>query len=239
MKMTATTNTGPSNTTTTDAKIKVLLADDQKMIRQGFGYVIGLQSDMELAGEAADGSEAVALAMQLRPDIILMDIQMPGMTGIEAARTILGRLPQTKIVILTTFNDPDYIYQVIRSGAVGYLLKDADVEDMLEAVRSAYRGEAVYRTDLAAGALSRALASGGSAIPGSEAAKPLLLEPLTEREQEILQEMAYGLRNDRIAQKLVITEGTVKSHVHRILQKFGCEDRTQVVVIALRHGMVK
>ncbi|MGO4110364.1 response regulator [Paenibacillus sp. YAF4_2] len=230
MTSTTTTNTKP------DGKINVLLADDQKMIRQGFGYVISLQSDMELVGEAADGHEAVTLALKLRPDIILMDIQMPGMTGIEAAQTIMRELPQVKIVILTTFNDSDYIYQVIRSGAVGYLLKDADVEDMLEAVRSAYRGEAVYRTDLAADALSRAVAS-GCIIPEAET-KPLL-EPLTEREQEILQEMAYGLRNDRIAQKLVITEGTVKSHVHRILQKFGCEDRTQVVVTALRHGMVK
>ncbi|QHW31738.1 response regulator transcription factor [Paenibacillus rhizovicinus] len=233
MTPTSTTTT----TTTTDDKIKVLLADDQKMIRQGFGYVINLQNDMELVGEAADGNEAVELALALRPDIILMDIQMPGMTGIEAAQTIMKQLPQAKIVILTTFNDPDYIYQVIRSGAVGYLLKDADVEDMLGAVRSAYRGEAVYRTDLAADALSRAVAS-GCIIPEA-GTKPVLLEALTEREQEILQEMAYGLRNDSIARKLVITEGTVKSHVHRILQKFGCEDRTQVVVTALRHGMVK
>ncbi|QHT59056.1 response regulator transcription factor [Paenibacillus lycopersici] len=226
-----------ATSTTNDGKISVLLADDQKMIRQGFGYVISLQDDLVLVGEAADGHEAVELALKLRPDIILMDIQMPGMTGIEAARTIVRQLPQTKIVVLTTFNDPDYIYEVIRCGAVGYLLKDADVEDMLEAVRSAYRGEAVYRTDLAADALSRAVASG--CILPEAGAKPALLEPLTEREQEILQEMAYGLRNDRIARKLVITEGTVKSHVHRILQKFGCEDRTQVVVMALRHGMVK
>ncbi|MBO7745711.1 response regulator transcription factor [Paenibacillus sp. MWE-103] len=223
--------------TTTDGKIKVLLADDQKMIRQGFGYVIGLQDDMTLAGEAADGREAVAQALALRPDIILMDIQMPQMTGIEAAKAILRQLPNVKIVVLTTFNDPDYIYEVIRAGAVGYLLKDADVEDMLEAVRSAHRGEAVYRTDLAAGALSRAVSS-ACLVPDAGAAPPLP-EPLTEREREILQEMAYGLRNDRIAQKLFITEGTVKSHVHRILQKFGCEDRTQVVVAALRHGMVK
>jgi DNA-binding NarL/FixJ family response regulator len=219
--------------------INVLLVDDQKMIRQGFSYVISLQDDMTIVGEAADGKEAVAQALALRPDIILMDIQMPGMTGIEASQAIIKQLPSVKIVILTTFNDPDYIYEVIRSGAVGYLLKDADVEDMLEAVRSAHRGEAVYRTDLAADALSRAIST-SYFIPNSAAGEDApLLEPLTEREQEILQEMAYGLRNDRIAQKLFISEGTVKSHVHRILHKFGCEDRTQVVVTALRRGMVK
>jgi DNA-binding NarL/FixJ family response regulator len=220
-----------------DEKIKVLLADDQTMIRQGFGYVIGLQSDMMLVGEASDGNEAVDMAIEHHPDVILMDIQMPCMSGIEAAQEIMKRLRETKIVILTTFDDQEYIYQGIRSGAIGYLLKDAEVEDMLEAVRSAFRGEAVYKTGLAANALSRVVSS-GFIIPGT-GSKPLLLEPLTDREQEILQEIAYGLRNDQIAQKLIITEGTVKSHVHRILQKFGCEDRTQVVITALRNGMVK
>ncbi|WP_156411083.1 response regulator [Paenibacillus sp. Soil787] len=220
-----------------DEKIKVLLADDQTMIRQGFGYVVGLQNDMQLIGEASDGKEAVDMAVKCRPDVILMDIQMPCMSGIEATQEIMKRLPETKIVILTTFDDQEYIYQGIRLGAVGYLLKDADVEDMLEAVRSAFRGEAVYKTGFAAKALSRVAAS-GFIIPGTSH-KPPLLEPLTEREQGVLQEMAYGLRNDQIAQKLMITEGTVKSHVHRILQKIGCEDRTQVVVAALRNGMVK
>jgi DNA-binding NarL/FixJ family response regulator len=220
-----------------DEKIKVLLADDQTMIRQGFGYLIGLQSDMLLVGEAADGKEAVDMAVERQPDVILMDIQMPCMSGIEAAQEIMKRLPETKIVILTTFDDQEYIYQGIRSGAIGYLLKDAEVEDMLEAVRSAFRGEAVYKTGLAANALSRVVSS-GFIFPGT-GTKPPLLEPLTDREQEILQEIAYGLRNDQIAQKLIITEGTVKSHVHRILQKFGCEDRTQVVITALRNGMVK
>jgi DNA-binding NarL/FixJ family response regulator len=222
----------------TEEKIKVLLADDQTMIRQGFGYVIGLQADMMLVGEASDGQEAVELAEMQRPHVILMDIQMPRMTGIEATQEIMARLPKTKIVILTTFDDQEYLYRIIRAGAVGYLLKDAAVEEMLEAVRSAFRGEAVYKTGLAAHALSRVVATGG--LPGVvEAGDRQQPEPLTEREQEILQEMAYGLRNDQIARKLVISEGTVKSHVHRILQKFGCEDRTQVVVAALRSGLVK
>jgi DNA-binding NarL/FixJ family response regulator len=218
-------------------KIKVILADDQTMIRQGFGYVIGLQDDMQMIGEASDGKKALNMALDLHPDVILMDIQMPHLSGIDATREIMKRLPKTKIVILTTFDDQEYIYQGIRSGAVGYLLKDSDVEDMLEAVRSAFRGEAVYKTGLAAKALSR-VADTGFNVPRLENKSPLL-EVLTEREREILQEMAYGLRNDQIAKKLVITEGTVKSHVHRILQKFGCEDRTQVVVMALRNGMVE
>ncbi|HJV31260.1 MAG TPA: response regulator transcription factor [Bacillales bacterium] len=217
-----------------EEKINVMLVDDQTMIRQGFGYVIGLQSDMKLIGEASNGREALDMAIERHPDVILMDIQMPCMSGIEATQEIMKQLPKTKIVILTTFDDQEYIYQGIRSGAVGYLLKDSEVEDMLGAIRSAFRGEAVYKTGLAAGALSRVAASGFT--PSD---KVPLLDPLTDREQEILQEMAYGLRNDQIAQKLMITEGTVKSHVHRILQKFGCEDRTQVVVIALRNGMVK
>ncbi|MFH5184120.1 response regulator [Paenibacillus sp. TAB 01] len=216
--------------------IKVMLVDDQTMIRQGFGYVIGLQDDMQLVGEASDGQEAAALTAELRPDVILMDIQMPRMSGIEATQAIMEQWPETKIVILTTFDDQDYIYEGIRAGAVGYLLKDAEVESMLETVRSAFRGEAVYKSKLAANALLR-MASSGTALPASEKKSPLP-EPLTEREQQILQEMAYGLRNEQIAQKLFITEGTVKSHVHRILQKFGCEDRTQAVVIALRSGMV-
>lgn len=207
------------------------------MIRQGFGYVIGLQSDMQLVGEASDGIEAVGMAMDRQPDVILMDIQMPRMTGIEAAMEIMKRAPGRKIVMLTTFDDQDYIYQGIRAGAVGYLLKDSDVEDMLEAIRAAFRGEAMYRTGQAANALMKA-ASASFAIPAAGRTAPLP-EPLTDRELEILQEMAYGLRNDQIAGKLYIAEGTVKSHVHRILQKLGCGDRTQAVVAALRGGMVK
>ncbi|OCT11224.1 DNA-binding response regulator [Paenibacillus pectinilyticus] len=221
----------------TENKIKVLLVDDQTLIRQGFGYVIGVQDDMELVGEAADGQEALEMAILYKPNVILMDVQMPRMTGIEATQAILSRLPQTKIVILTTFNDKEYIYQGIRAGAVGYLLKDAEVEDMLGTIRAVFRGEAVFRTGLAADVLSRVAASGLTAADSNQ--ESLLAEPLTAREKDILQEMAYGLRNDQIAQKLMISEGTVKTHVHHILQKFEVEDRTQVVVLALRNGLVK
>lgn len=215
--------------------IKVLLADDQTMIRQGLAYIINLQKDMQLVGEAADGNEAVRLTSDTKPDVILMDVQMPGRSGIEATREIIRVIPEVKVVILTTFEVQDYVIEGIRAGAVGYLLKDADTEIMLEAIRAAYRGEAVYRTGMAASALSQALASESKGHRGEFN----LLEPLTEREQEVLQQMSYGLRNDQIAEVLFITEGTVKTHIHRILQKFGAEDRTQLVVMALRNGLVK
>lgn len=166
-----------------EERIHVLLVDDQVMIRQGFGYVIGLQNDMKLSGEATNGKEAVEMALKSQPDVILMDIQMPSMSGIEATEEIMKRLPQTKIVILTTFDDQEYIYQGIRTGAVGYLLKDADVEDMLDAIRSAFRGEAVYRTSLAASALSRIAT--GTYFVFQEKQSPSSFESLTEREQEI------------------------------------------------------
>ncbi|MGG1513958.1 response regulator transcription factor [Paenibacillus oryzisoli] len=216
--------------------IQVMLVDDQTLIRQGFGYVIGVQPDMTLVGEAADGEEAVKLALSTKPDVILMDVQMPRMTGIQATQAILAQRPQTKIVILTTFNDEAYIYEGIRAGAVGYLLKDADTEDMLETVRAVYRGEAVFRTGLAAHVLTKLATSSAAAAPAPQAE---LVEPLTPREKDILQEMAYGLRNDQIAAKLFISEGTVKTHVHHILQKLGAEDRTQAVVYALRNGLAQ
>ncbi|TBL76086.1 response regulator [Paenibacillus thalictri] len=222
--------------------IRILLVDDQTMIRQGLGYVIRLQPDMEVVGEAADGEAAVERCLASKPDVVLMDVQMPKLTGIEAAKQIIDALPDTKIVILTTFDVQEYVYEGIRAGAVGYLLKDADSEDMLQAIRSAYRGEAVYRTAKAGQALSDVLSereTGGLTAAYKEHSDACLLEPLTGRELEVLQQMAYGLRNDQIAVKLTISEGTVKAHVHRILQKLAVDDRTQAVVYAIRQGMVQ
>lgn len=194
-----------------------------------------MQKDMQLIGEAADGDEAVKSALETKPDVILMDVQMPGRSGIDATKEIVRQMPEVKVVILTTFEVQDYVFEGIRAGAVGYLLKDADTDVMLESIRAAFRGEAVYRTGMAAGALSRAL------IPESKGSwgEINLLEPLTEREHEVLQQMSYGLRNDQIAEALFISEGIVKTHIHRILQKFGAEDRTQLVVLALRNGLVE
>ncbi|KEO83848.1 response regulator [Tumebacillus flagellatus] len=237
-------------------KIRVVLVDDQKMIRQGFGYVINVQPDMQVAGEAENGEEAVRVVLEQQPDVVLMDVQMPIKTGIEATREIIAQLPQTKVVILTTFDVHEYVFEGIRAGAVGYLLKDSDAQEMLDVIRAAQRGEAIYRTATAAQALGQMLASSQSSAPpaqtetasrkteptppaGQIASNFQLLEPLTERELDVLQQMAYGLRNDAIAQKLTISEGTVKTHVHRILQKFGVDDRTQAVVVALRNRLVQ
>ncbi|MEJ8545109.1 response regulator [Brevibacillus borstelensis] len=220
-------------------KIKVLLVDDQTMIRQGLGYVIQMQPDMEVVGEAADGEEAIEKAAACQPDVILMDVQMPKCSGIEATRQILKQSPRIKVLILTTFDIQNYVVDGIRAGAVGYMLKDADSQEMLELIRSAYQGAVLFHTGTAAKALAELLRS-----QQPEAAEPtekgyVLLEDLTDRELDVLQQLAYGFRNDQIAQNLFISEGTVKTHVHRILQKMGVEDRTQAVALALRHKLVK
>lgn len=225
-------------------KIRVALADDQVLIRQGLRYIVNTQDDMEVVGEAADGAEAVLLTKRTHPDLVLMDIQMPRMTGIEATRAILTADPQVRVVLLTTFDVDEYVYEGIRAGAVGYLLKDAQARDLFDAIRAAHRGEAIYRTSAAARMLAQALAPDEASRPGAEPADehgpgPRLLEPLTERERDVLQHMAYGKRNLEIAELLCVTEGTVKTHVHRILQKLNAEDRTQAVVFAIRQRLVK
>ncbi|MEK8127620.1 response regulator transcription factor [Paenibacillus filicis] len=213
--------------------IRVLLADDQPLIRHGLRVIINAQPDMEVAAEAGDGREAIAQAERVRPDVLLMDVQMPVCSGIEATRAISMLLPESQVVILTTFDLEQYVYDGIRAGAVGYLLKDAPPDELVEAIRAASRGEAVFRTAAAARAIRQAV---HPAAP-PELQTPLT-QPMTERELEVLQQMAYGLRNEEIAAKLFIGESTVKTHVHRILQKIGAEDRTQAVVYAIRNRIV-
>ncbi|WP_432774124.1 response regulator transcription factor [Brevibacillus gelatini] len=219
-------------------KIRVILVDDQNMIRQGLGYVIQMQPDMEVVGEAADGEEAVELVGKIAPDVVLMDVQMPKMSGIEATRKIMNAHPAVKVLILTTFDNHNYVVEGIRAGAVGYMLKDADSQEMLDLIRRAFQGEALFHTVTAAKALAEALQVQRSASDHA-AAPSALLDELTDRELDVLQQIAYGYRNDQIAQNLFISEGTVKTHVHRILQKMGVEDRTQAVAKALRLKIVK
>ncbi|QSO53944.1 response regulator transcription factor [Alicyclobacillus curvatus] len=223
--------------------IRIVIADDQALIRQGLRYILESQADMHVVGEAEDGHAAVQVVLDLRPDIVLMDIQMPGQSGIHATRELMNRLPKTKVVLLTTFDVTDYVFEGIRAGAVGYLLKDADSTELLTQVRLAHQGAAVYRTQTAAEAVARAVRAGsddevaGRDVPHSNSES--MSESLTDRETEVLQLMAYGRKNREIARALVLTEGTVKTHVHRILQKLEVDDRTQAVVIAIRTGMVK
>lgn len=225
--------------TTKHKNIRVVLVDDQTMIRQGLGYVIQMQPDMEVIGEASDGDEAIKLVGVLSPDVVLMDVQMPNKSGIDATREIMRLHPSIKVLILTTFDNHNYVVDGIRAGAVGYMLKDADSQEMLDLIRRAYQGEALFHTVTAAKALAEALQAQRTVVPDPSSNPPVLLDDLTERELDVLQQIAYGYRNDQIAQNLFISEGTVKTHVHRILQKMGVEDRTQAVAKALRHQLVK
>ncbi|RNB84602.1 DNA-binding response regulator [Brevibacillus fluminis] len=220
-------------------KIRVVLVDDQTMIRQGLGYVIKMQPEMEVVGEASDGLEAIELVEKVKPDVILMDVQMPKCSGIEATRQIIRSSPGVKVLILTTFDIQEYVVEGIRAGAVGYMLKDADSLEMLELIRRAYQGEALFRTETAAQALAEVLHSNNTFATDSQNEEYTLLEDLTDREKDVLQQLTYGYRNEQIAQNLFISEGTVKTHVHRILQKMGVDDRTQAVAIALRNKIVQ
>lgn len=220
------------------ARIRIVLAEDQHIVRQGLRYIIESQRDMSVVGEAANGEEALQITRQTIPDLVLMDIRMPKQNGIEATRKIVELLPQTKVILLTTFDVEEYVFEGIRAGAVGYLLKDAETGVLLEGIRAAYEGAIMYRSRTSAQALARAMHFVAENLPASTRSVALL-EPLTEREQEVLQHMALGQRNTEIASLLCVSEGTVKTHVHRILQKFGVEDRTQAVVIAIRERIVR
>jgi DNA-binding NarL/FixJ family response regulator len=221
-------------------KMTIVLADDQPIILQGLKYIINLQPDMNIVGEANDGIEAVQVVMDLKPDIVLMDIQMPKLNGIEATEKILKIFPKIKVVLLTTFDVQEYVYDGIRAGAVGYLLKDTDTKELLDGIRWAYGGQAVYRSSTAGKALAQVIDDKVSISTLNENVDNMqLIEPLTDREIEVLQQMAYGRKNTEISEILSISHGTVKTHVHRIIQKLGVEERTQAVVIAIRQGIVK
>jgi DNA-binding NarL/FixJ family response regulator len=220
-----------------DNPIRIVLAEDQAIIRQGLHYILDSQPDMTVVGEAADGEKAVQITLNTKPDIVLMDIRMPGRTGIEATRAILEALPETRVILLTTFDIPEYVYDGIRAGAVGYILKDAETRQLLDGIRAAYQGAVVYHSSNSGKAIAQVMKDSQTIAPLDDRGVSLL-EPLTERELEVLQQMAFGRRNSEIADLLSVSEGTVKTHVHRILQKFNVEDRTQAVVIAIRQRIV-
>ena len=220
-------------------KIRVLLADDQDIIRTGLTIILNHQPDLEVIGQAADGVEAVEFAKQLHPDVILMDIKMPRLNGIQATRQIIAALPRTQIIILTTYDTDDWVFDGIRAGAVGYLLKDASGDNLAEAVRGAMRGESQMDPTVARKVLrefQHATSTSKTIAPPAPDNDPL--EKLTDREEEILKLLAVGLSNKEIAQQLSLSEGTVKNHISAILAKLHANDRTQAVLTALKRGLV-
>lgn len=228
--------------------IRVLLVDDQTLIRQGIQTLLELEDDLEVVGAAANGQEALAAAERARPDVVLMDIRMPLMDGVAATRELLRRLPATGVIILTTFDDDEYVFEGLKAGARGYMLKDADSSEIVAAVRAVAAGEALIQPSIARKVVAEfsRLAAGERAEGAgrrSEAGRPpappaALAEPLTEREHEVLRGLAAGLANKEIADRLVITEGTVKNHVSNLLAKLDVHSRTQAVIRARELGLV-
>lgn len=223
---------------------RLLLVDDQTLIRQGIRMLLMTEPGMEVIGEAANGREALEKAAALRPEVVLMDIRMPEMDGVAATREICQRFPEIGVIILTTFDDEEYIFEGLRAGARGYLLKDISSEEMAEAVRVVAKGGALIQPSITRKVLSEFArlskpASAAAAHNEADAAKPAVLEePLTERELEVLRCIAGGLSNREIAEKLVITEGTVKNHVSNLIAKLNVRDRTQALLKAKELGII-
>jgi DNA-binding NarL/FixJ family response regulator len=207
--------------------IRILLAEDQTLMRQGLKTILELERGFEVVGEAEDGKAAVKLALQLRPDIILMDVQMPQQNGVEATAAICRSWPEARIIILTTFDRDDYVFEGVRAGAVGYLLKDLPATKLVETIRCVHAGEVFIQPEIASRTLRTALRPEGG-----------LIEPLSEREREVLVMLAQGIPNKEIADKPHIAEGTVKNHVSNILGKLQVQNRTQAADIARRRGLV-
>ncbi|MCP2322400.1 DNA-binding NarL/FixJ family response regulator [Hamadaea flava] len=214
--------------------IKVLLADDQALMRAGFRALLDAEDDLEVVGEAADGAAAVAEATRLHPDVVLMDVQMPGLDGIEATRRIAAdpRLSGVRVLILTNYGLDSYVFAALRAGASGFLLKDSDPAELLQAIAVVSRGDA-----LLAPAITRTLIS--EFVAGPPGADPAAgREVLTAREQEIVELVARGLSNDEIAERMVISPLTAKTHVNRAMMKLHCRDRAQLVVWAYESGLI-
>jgi DNA-binding NarL/FixJ family response regulator len=219
----------------TRSKIRVLLADDQALVRAGFRSLIDAQDDIEVVGEAADGEEAVRLAAELKPDVVLMDVRMPGMDGLVATRTIAGDLvlADVRVVILTTFGDDEYVFEAIRSGASGFLVKDTEPVELLQAIRVVAGGDALLSPAVTRRLIEEFAAHSRDARTSGQ------LEQLTEREREVVGLVAEGLSNAEIAQRLFVSPATAKTHVSRAMGKLGARDRAQLVVIAYESGLVR
>jgi DNA-binding NarL/FixJ family response regulator len=212
--------------------IRVLIADDQALVRTGFRVILDAEPDLEVVGEASDGRETVDLVPQKRPDVVLMDIRMPNLDGIEATRRLTGLPGGPRVLMLTTFDLDEYVYEALRAGASGFLLKDAGADELLHAVRVVAAGEALLSPSIT----RRLIADYARRPPASE--QPAALAELTPRELEVLRLLARGLSNGEIARELVLGEATVKTHVARVFQKLDLHDRAQAVVLAYETGLV-
>ena len=214
--------------------IRVLLADDQALVRAGFRLILDLEDDMEVVGEAADGREAVSLVRELDPDVVLMDVRMPELDGIEATRRLTRGGSRARVLVLTTFDADEYVYEAMRAGASGFLLKDVPREQLVAGVRVVAGGES-----LLAPTITRRLIEEFVRRPPPGSAVPVDLEQLSARELEVLKLVARGLTNAEIAERLVVSETTVKTHVAHVLQKLSLRDRVQAVVVAYESGLVQ
>jgi DNA-binding NarL/FixJ family response regulator len=212
--------------------IRVLLVDDQALVRAGFRALLDAQDDIEVVGEASDGAAAVALATEHRPDVILMDIRMPGMDGLEATRRIAA-LPDVRVIMLTTFDLDEHVFEALSHGAAGFLVKDTEPTELLRGVRVVASGDALLTPNIT----RRLIAEFTSQRPRS-GPSPAELEELTDREREVVGLVALGLSNDEIAETLVISPATAKTHVSRAMMKVGARDRAQLVVLAYQSGLV-
>jgi DNA-binding NarL/FixJ family response regulator len=214
--------------------IRVLIADDQELVRAGFGAILDKQPDIEVVGEAADGAAAVTLTGRLHPDVVLMDVRMPNVDGIEATRRLAALGSDSRVLMLTTFDLDEHVYEAMRAGASGFLLKDVPREELASAVRTVARGDA-----LLAPAITRRLVEDFVRRPPPTGARNERFAELTARELEVLTLIARGRSNSEVARELYLSEATVKTHITRVLHKLGVRDRVQAVIVAYEHGLIQ
>jgi len=214
--------------------ITILLVDDQPLFREGLRTLLSVQPDLKVVGEAGDGEEAIKLCRTLKPAVVLMDLQMPVLDGVEATRRLHHEQPDSRVIVLTTFDDDEMVFDGLRAGALGYLLKDAPSEKLAEAIRAAARGESFLQPSIAAKVVAEFARLTTKRSPPAQA----LIEPLSDREQEILALIATGATNREIGNQLFLAEGTVKNHVTNVLGKLGVRDRTQAALKAKEMGLI-
>lgn len=221
--------------------IKVLLVDDQPLLLQGFAMILSVEPDIEVVGQVTDGAAAIEAVAELSPDLVLMDVQMPVLDGVEATRRVVASHPDTKVVILTTFDRDDYLFDALGAGASGFLLKNTDPDDLVDAIRKVAHGHALLAPEVTMRVISRMTAPGHGPEAGdaASASDGIPLPQLTEREREVLALLAKGLSNAEIAAEAFVSEATVKTHVSNVLAKLGVRDRVQAVIAAYEAGLVR